>query len=139
MGWALGFDRHWNRDVGYGVPAICDDPDCSEAIDRGIAHVCGGAPFGGEHGCGLHFCGAHLFHGQERQVCRRCLAGKEPFTPTPDTPEWLRWKLADPSWSGWRAENPKEVERMTHALASHPVQPAATQPDGGVAASTPST
>lgn len=23
MGWSIGFDSNWNRDVGYGVPATC--------------------------------------------------------------------------------------------------------------------
>ena len=47
MGWSLGYDRNWKRDVGYGVPAICDDPECTEEIDRGLSYVCGGEPYGG--------------------------------------------------------------------------------------------
>ena len=26
MGWSIGFDSKWNRDIGYGVPATCDYP-----------------------------------------------------------------------------------------------------------------
>jgi len=52
MGWSIGFDSRWNRDIGYGVPAYCDHPKCNEEIDRGLAYVCcGEQPYGGEHGC----------------------------------------------------------------------------------------
>jgi hypothetical protein len=58
MGWSIGFDTTWNRDIGYGVPAICDRPGCGEAIDRGLSFVCGGEPYGGEKGCGRRVVGA---------------------------------------------------------------------------------
>ena len=60
MSWAIGFDSRWNRDIGYGVPATCDFPGCGVDIDRGLAFVCGGEPYGGEDGCGLYFCASHL-------------------------------------------------------------------------------
>ena len=44
MGWSIGFDTRWNRDIGYGVPAYCDHPGCNKEIDRGLSHVCGGEP-----------------------------------------------------------------------------------------------
>lgn len=115
MGWAVGYDHNWRRDIGYGVPAVCDHPGCNEEINRGLAYVCGGEPYGGEDGCGLHFCGKHLrlgVEGKERQVCERCAKGQEPFAPKPDTAEWMRWKLTDPSWQQWRDENPAEVADM---------------------------
>lgn len=28
MGWSVGYDDNWKRDIGYGVPALCDYPDC---------------------------------------------------------------------------------------------------------------
>jgi hypothetical protein len=68
MGWSLGHDNRWGkfgRDIGYGVPAPCDHPGCGAEIDRGLSYVCGTHPYGGEHGCGLHFCGDHL-HFEER-------------------------------------------------------------------------
>jgi hypothetical protein len=68
MGWSIGYDEIWSRDVGYGVPAICDHPECNTAIDRGLSYVCGGEPFGGENGCGLFFCPEH--GGGSR--CERC-------------------------------------------------------------------
>jgi hypothetical protein len=106
MGWSLGFDSNWNRDIGYGVTAYCDHPKCNEVIDRGLSYVCGGEPYGGEDGCGLFFCAAHLsgFRGDHR-VCPRCAASKPPYKrPKPDHPEWIAFKMADPSWAEWRKE-----------------------------------
>ncbi len=115
MSWAVGRDPQWNRDIGYGVPATCDYPGCEYAIDRGLGYVCGGEPYGGEIGCGLYFCGAHLL--AYNSLCERCEAGQPPFEPTPDTAEWLEWKLTDESWQQWRDENAAEVERITAELA----------------------
>lgn len=115
MGWSIGFDSSWNRDIGYGVPATCDHPGCNEGIDRGLAHVCGGEPYGGGQGCGLYFCGAHLFALGHK--CARCDEGQEPFPAKPDHPDWIHWKLTHASWQAWRDENPSEVTRLRAALA----------------------
>jgi hypothetical protein len=115
MGWQVGYDTTWKRDIGYGVPAICDQPECGEAIDRGLGYVCGGEPYGGEHGCGLYFCGGHLF--ASPQQCDRCAAGEPPYDPAPDTAEWLNWKLTDESWERWRSESAAEVERIRALVA----------------------
>ena len=108
MGWSIGYDSNWQRDIGYGVPAVCDHPDCNAEINRGLPHVCGSNPYGGEHGCGLYFCRRHLtYHeidGDMIQLCERCAAGLEPFNPKPDTAEWTHHKAIDPSWAEWRAE-----------------------------------
>jgi hypothetical protein len=64
VGWEIGYDDTWARDIGYGVPAVCDHPDCKVKIDRGLGYVCGGEPYGGEQGCGLFFCSEHLFHSE---------------------------------------------------------------------------
>lgn len=112
MGWSIGWDSRWNRDIGYGVPAICDHPKCGAEIDRGLAHVCGGEPYGGEHGCGLHFCPAHLwYHTFGRgsnaecvQTCARCKRYRQPFAPKPDHPDLVHHKATDPSWAEWRAK-----------------------------------
>lgn len=102
MSWAIGFDERWQRDIGYGVPAICDHPDCSTAIDRGLSYVCGKEPYGGERGCGLYFCGSH-FTDDHRQLCARCYPRRrKPFTPKPDTLEWTFHKMTDKSWATWR-------------------------------------
>ena len=114
MGWSLGYDDRWNRDIGYGVPSYCDFPGCDERIDRGLSHVCGGEPYGGDRGCGLYFCGKHL-HSSLRlpQLCDRCRPRiRKPFIPKPDHPEWIRFKLMDKSWAQWRKENPEEVKRL---------------------------
>lgn len=110
MGWSIGFDERWQRDVGYGVPAACDHPGCEEQIDRGLSYVCGGDPFGGKHGCGLFFCGTHLVAHEFRGgdcvlVCHRCDQHRKPFIPKPDTLLWLYFKMTDPSWKEWRVEN----------------------------------
>lgn len=123
MGWSIGYDTNWKRDIGYGVPAICDHPGCGEEIDRGLGYVCGGEPYGGEHGCGLFFCGKHQFMAGRResdrrvhyhQFCERCAkrSKKGPFTPTPDTLEWIRHKLKHESWAKWREENAEEVKAL---------------------------
>lgn len=121
MGWSIGYDNQRKRDIGYGVPATCDQPGCGREIDRGLSYVCGSEPLGGESGCGLYFCAEHLRydHGASHTLlCERCLASQEPFTPTPDTAEWNRHKLTDPSWAEWREKFPDEVERLQAAAAS---------------------
>ena len=120
MGWSIGYDDNWQRDIGYGVPATCDHPECNAKIDRGLAHVCGGEPYGGEDGCGLYFCGAHLLP----RRCERCSDRTDDaefvhFEPKPDHPEWIEWKLIDPSWQQWREENRDQVEKMKAVLSTH--------------------
>lgn len=121
MSWAVGYDTNWQRDIGYGVPAICDRPKCGGNIDRGLSYVCGGQPYGGERGCGLYFCDRHLTgtkkDGDRRvQVCGRCAKGRPPYEPAPDTAEWAEWKLTDESWAPWRLENPAQVEQISARL-----------------------
>lgn len=103
MGWAVGFDDNWQRDIGYGVPATCDHPQCSARIDRGLSYVCGGEPYGGEKGCGLYFCGKHLSGVPQR--CSRCRHHKPPFTAKPDHPDWIHHKATDESWAQWREDH----------------------------------
>jgi hypothetical protein len=106
MGWSIGFDSRWNRDIGYGVPAYCDQPGCMKEIHRGLAHVCANEePYGGERGCGLFFCGEHLIVGR----CARCENGKPPRKRiSPEHPDWLHHKATDPSWAAWRTEQSAE-------------------------------
>lgn len=95
MGWAIGYDTKWNRDIGYGVPSFCDEPGCDVRIDRGLAYVCcAGQPYSGEDGCGLYFCGKHLHY--------TCQKEHEKYTPKPDHPEWIHHKMTDESWAEWR-------------------------------------
>ena len=110
MGWSLGYDEHWERDIGYGVPAYCDAPGCTEEINRGLGYVCGAEPHGGEKGCGLFFCGEHQKDGFQR--CSRCHNYRDPYEAKPDHPKWIKWKLTDESWQRWRDENPEEVVKL---------------------------
>ena len=108
MGWQVGFDQGWKRDVGYGVPSICDHPDCNEEINRGLGYACGKDVYGGEDGCGLFFCGKHQTN--YMQQCERCAAGLEPFAPKTDTQEWIDWKNTDESWAQWRDDEQQRSE-----------------------------
>jgi hypothetical protein len=121
MSWQIGYDEKWKRDIGYGVPALCDHPGCNKEIDRGLAYVCcGSEPYGGDDGCGLYFCEEHNFYSDdtEHRRCERCNAGKEPFTPKPDIAEWINFKLTDESWAEWREENPDWVKANSTPSAS---------------------
>lgn len=143
MGWSCGYDIKWERDIGYGVPAICDHPGCGEEIDRGLSYVCGQRPYGGDHGCGLYFCGVHLHsievpwdRDEGGWFCERCSesienhtvdaygdiepAPVEFFDPTPDVAEWIKWKLTDDSWADWREANPTEVAALVESLGNQP-------------------
>ena len=107
MSWAIGFDSHWRRDIGYGVPAWCDYPGCDSKIDRGLSYVCGGEPYGGDEGCGLFFCPKHLLY--VGSLCRRCYHHAKPFPPKPEHPDWIEHKNTDPSWAEWRKTNNQEA------------------------------
>lgn len=120
MGWAIGVKG--GRDIGYGVPALCDKPDCNKKIDRGLSYCCGG--YISDSGCGLYFCQEHLEYRTPRgedhmvELCPRCIRYRSPYEPKPDIPKWIRWKLKDSSWEQWRTENPEEVKRLQQSLAS---------------------
>jgi len=118
VGWSIGFDRNWNRDIGYGVSAYCDAPDCMKEIDRGLSYVCGGDAYGGDYGCGLYFCASHLYYARKTFLCRRCADYRpSPYKRiAPEHPEWLHHKMTDPSWQQWRDENPHEVSQIAAKL-----------------------
>ncbi len=102
------------RDIGYGVPCICDHPKCNARIDRGLSYVCcGEEPMGGEKGCGRHFC---YDHADWNHRCSRCTHGRGPWPRKPDVREWLEWKLNDESWQKYRDANPEEVAEWKAAL-----------------------
>lgn len=126
MGWAIGYDERWHRDIGYGVPAFCDHPGCGRLIDRGLACVCGGEPHGGDKGCGLYFCEKHLYIRSLRspQLCDRCQKQRKPFAPTPDTVTWLRFKMTDPSWARWRRQ---QLRKERKASEEHELLPDSTE------------
>ena len=113
MGWQIGYDENRERDIGYGVPAICDHPDCNEEIDRGRDYLCGGPTRKGK-GCGLYFCDNHLV--TLSNLCDRCRDEKEPYDPKPDILEWVSWKFHHESWGPWREENPEEVAALKQQI-----------------------
>jgi hypothetical protein len=113
MSWAIGFDNKWQRDIGYGVPAICDHPECNKEIDRGLNYVCTDQePYGGD-GCGLFFCSEHRGYVEDGCDCEHIA-----FDPKPDVSKWVEWKLTDESWQRWRDENPEQVAEMRARLAT---------------------
>lgn len=118
MSWAIGFDTKWNRDIGYGVPAFCDYPGCTDEIDRGLSYVCGGEPYGGDRGCGLYFCGNHIkVHERLPQLCAHCSPRRlAPFTPSKEHPKWAQWKLTHSSWEQWRSDSPEEVKALEQII-----------------------
>lgn len=71
--------------AGYSVEDVCHEPECDEAIDRGLAYLCGNVPGyeWDEFGCGRWYCGDHLFMPPEGieitggGLCSRCFAMHE--------------------------------------------------------------
>lgn len=60
MGWAFCGTDSKGRQMGYGVEAECDHPECQVQIDRGLGYCCGSMHEGSnEDGCGGYYCGAH--------------------------------------------------------------------------------
>lgn len=117
MGYAVYFRE--GRWAGYGVPAVCDQPECDEEIDRGLDYICGDEP-GGERGCGLYFCGEHLYYNAtdgDPAMCERCCNEEPAFDPKPDAAQWVSHMLTHDSWQEWRDENPAQVEAMKAQVA----------------------
>jgi len=76
MGWSYGHNVE-GEEVGYSVPAVCNEPGCEAKIDRGLSYTCGGLD--GHSGvigtCGKPFCSEHLLYGSKLShdaVCSRC-------------------------------------------------------------------
>lgn len=102
-------DRGVDRWAGYGVPAVCDWPDCEAAIDRWLAYKCedhgnfwGDDVWVSAEGCGLYFCEDHSYETN----------GHATASPKPDIREWIEHMLTDESWEQWRTENPDRVASM---------------------------
>ena len=119
-----------HRFGGYGVPAICEHPNCNEEINRGMPYACGEEPFS-EVGCDRYFCGKHKVlvcrdsegeiceHEEDcdcecKEVCERCAKGEEPFPYKPEHPTWVKHILKDKSWAEWRKNHPIEVNELNH-------------------------
>lgn len=99
MSWAVGEDIPRLRHIGYGVPALCDYPECGAEIDRGLSFLC--------EGCGLFFCADHQWLDLDKgTTCERCANGRPMFASSPDTAEWVNHVLTDPSWAEFRQTEP---------------------------------
>lgn len=103
MGYQVYEDFGAPRWAGYGVPAECDWPACTQRIDRGLAYKCethtwvddGGEDVVAGDGCRLFFCEAHRYRVEEHEW----------IEPKPDSIEWVKHMLTDDSWQQWRTEN----------------------------------
>jgi len=115
MGYAVYEDENARylgvvRWAGYGVPALCDMPDCDGIIDRGLAYKCERyyvedeetGEETEEEGCGLYFCEDHQSYSPHDVSIR----------PKPDVPAWEHHILNDSSWERWREENAHLVPAM---------------------------
>jgi hypothetical protein len=114
----MGYEIYENgdgRDCGYGVPAICDHPECKKEINRGSDYKC--------DKCGLFFCEEHLFYADQSDLsreefsCESCFEGEPPFTPKPDKLEWIEHKLTHESWREWREENVDHVKSLNDLIS----------------------
>jgi len=78
MGWANCGQDSQGRYIGYGVDAICDHPDCSKEINRGLPYVCGTMHGDDEISCEKYFCEEHksnyvqIEHGRSTTICDSC-------------------------------------------------------------------
>lgn len=132
MGYSVGFDFSQDRWIGYGVPAVCDIPDCGTTIDHGMAYKCesghGDEPDGiydverdaggtvisikeapgydpdafEDEGCELFFCEEHRYDTKKH----------EDIQPKPDIPQWEHHMLLDSSWAKWREDNASKIPGM---------------------------
>ena len=108
--------EYGERFAGYGVPAICEHPDCNEKIDRGMSFACGGMPYE-DNSCDRYFCEKHLSCGDSgKNLCEMCISEKDPFPKKPETKEWMEHLLEDESWAEWRRNNPNKAEEFKSKL-----------------------
>ncbi len=101
MGWSIGYDEQWKRDIGYGVPAYCDHPGCNEEIDRGLGYKCESP----RCGCEKFYCEKHRYGKHSHKA-----------PPSREHPLWMKHVLTDKSWKTWRDSHPTEVAAFRAAL-----------------------
>ncbi|MER5461693.1 hypothetical protein ABT010_13585 [Streptomyces sp. NPDC002668] len=70
---------------GYLVEAMCDKPDCTARIDRGLDFLCGETPGGDEYGCGGYFCYEHQYMAPDGQHGNRCFLCRDRGTDSTQT------------------------------------------------------
>lgn len=118
----------WDRFWWYGVPAICEHPDCNKEIDRWMSYACWWEPFS-EHWCDRYFCEKHLGSKYIKEdwsecnceddckcesvdLCERCRDNKDPFPYKPEHKRWIKHILKDESWEERRNDNPKKIKEF---------------------------
>lgn len=134
MGYSVYEDRRAASDsgvkrwAGYGVPALCDYPGCSESINRGLGSRCDSwhewkylrdgveveyteywddeVEIVHSEGCNMFFCAEHSDHPEH---------DKANSVPKADSDEWLSFMFTDESWSRWREEYPSELGKLKAA------------------------
>jgi hypothetical protein len=102
----MGYSVYWanGRWQGYGIPAYCDYPGCSEEIDRGMRF---------QHEEDLENGTPSVF------VCNKhqeTLIEEIEVDYDREHPEWLKHILTDESWELWREENPEIVSKYKKLL-----------------------
>ena len=139
MGWSMGHCGEHKRDIGYGVPAPCDHPECNEIIDRGLAYRCC-ENIHHDASCKGYFCEEH----RQNYVYQDELADMSPeelkvlgidsneevaqdddgiiccrhtIQPHKEAVVWLEHILNDESWEVWRTKHPERIERFKKLLA----------------------
>lgn len=144
MGYSCYTSAENGREQGYAVPAVCDHPDCTNLIDRGMGYVCLGDQ---EHtqSCGGFYCSDHQelafvitedeFEGLDDDESQE-LAESYGLDEKPEFDEdgychvcqhkpienkesrvWLEHIMKDESWQKWRDQEPARVERIKSLLA----------------------
>jgi len=79
VGWSLCGKNDHGQEIGYSVEAVCDEPGCEVAINRGLAYLCGRMHEDSET-CHKYYCQEHLYHadvGPGGGLCARCLEERE--------------------------------------------------------------
>jgi len=143
MGYSVYYSIENNRFQGYGVPAYCDHPDCTNEIDRGISYVCCGDQLH-TNSCGGYYCQDHEhlclilleedFEGltsdeisenfdldecpefDEDGYFYQC---KHKPIQHKEHPEWVEHMSTDESWNVWRNENKELFNHMKSLVVKH--------------------
>ena len=63
-----------DKECGYMVDAVCEEPGCDTQINRGLAYACGGEPGEVDWSCDGYFCYEHLIF-PDIPYCGECDEG----------------------------------------------------------------
>lgn len=139
MGYSIGYCKTHKRDIGYGVPAPCDHPECNEIIDRGMGYACCEG-FNHSANCKGYFCEEHrwnyvlqdeLEHMSPEELEALGLSAdaqaldedsgiircRHTIQPHKEAVVWLEYILNDESWEKFRTKFPERMERFKKLLA----------------------